>query len=153
ASKSAIALSHKQTTPTSIQDGVVGLRALTPAVRFRSCNVLSALVYIAFVCSVASSLSCYPHSRSYFNELAGGPMRGHQRFASVDSDWGQDLLRLRSWLQEHQEVRPLSYMCSGGVKPTLLGINSQRLAARDPIPGWHAVCLSALNGTLGSRSR
>jgi hypothetical protein len=57
--------------------------------------------------SIVSSLSIYPHSLSYFNELVGGPKRGHWHLGNSNIDWGQDLLHLRDWYQEHPEARPL----------------------------------------------
>lgn len=57
--------------------------------------------------SVANSLACYPHSLSYFNELAGGPAGGSAHLLGSDLDWGQDLLYLKRWLDDHPEVRPL----------------------------------------------
>ena len=58
---------------------------------------------LALVWSVGSSVLVYPHSLSYFNELAGGPTCGHAHLggAGADSniDWGQDLLYLKRWLE------------------------------------------------------
>jgi len=47
-----------------------------------------------------SIVAIYPHFMAYFNELAGGPENGY--IFSVDSnlDWGQDLRRLKNWVDE-----------------------------------------------------
>ena len=57
--------------------------------------------------SVISSLSVYPHTLSYFNELAGGPKGGHWHLGNSNVDWGQDLFYLKDWYDEHPEARPL----------------------------------------------
>lgn len=46
----------------------------------------------------ASSLSTYPCTLSYFNELAGGPLHGDRYFLDSNYDWGQDTWRLQRWL-------------------------------------------------------
>jgi hypothetical protein len=57
--------------------------------------------------SIGSSLYYFPHSMSYFNELAGGPLGGHYHLGNSNIDWGQDLLFLQRWYEEHPEARPL----------------------------------------------
>ncbi len=52
--------------------------------------------------SIISSLAVYPHSISYFNELAGGPKNGPAHLLNSNIDWGQDLLFLEKWI-ENQE--------------------------------------------------
>ncbi|MBF6596556.1 MAG: glycosyltransferase family 39 protein, partial [Thermaceae bacterium] len=63
--------------------------------------------------TVGSSLSIYPHSLSYFNELAGGPANGHAHLVDSNIDWGQDLLYLKRWLDEHPEARPFGLAYRG----------------------------------------
>lgn len=53
--------------------------------------------------SIASSMAIYPHSISYFNELAGGPKNGPSHLLNSNIDWGQDLLFLEKWIQ-HQRL-------------------------------------------------
>jgi 4-amino-4-deoxy-L-arabinose transferase-like glycosyltransferase len=57
--------------------------------------------------SVGSSLVVYPHSLSYFNELAGGPDNGHRHLLDSNIDWGQDLLYLKEWVEAHPEAGSL----------------------------------------------
>ncbi len=66
------------------------------------------LVVVALLLgSVGSSLSVYPHSLSYFNELAGGPDNGHRYLLDSNIDWGQDLLYLKDWVEAHPEAASL----------------------------------------------
>lgn len=53
------------------------------------------------------SLRHYPHSLSYFNEVAGGPENGHAHLVDSNIDWGQDLFFFKKWLDEHPEARPI----------------------------------------------
>jgi 4-amino-4-deoxy-L-arabinose transferase-like glycosyltransferase len=50
---------------------------------------------------VFSSLSAYPHSLAYFNELAGGPSGGYRFVTDSNLDWGQDLRSLAEFVQEN----------------------------------------------------
>ena len=59
----------------------------------------AALVWIAVV-----SFSIWPSYLSYFNVLAGGPANGYRRLVDSSCDWGQDLDRLRSWLEHRSRT-------------------------------------------------
>jgi|GEM_PF-268083 len=87
----------------------------------------------ALLWSVASSLSVYPHSLAYFNWLAGGPRHGHDHLISSNIDWGQDLLYLRQWQQEHPEARPLHLAYHGFVDPQALGIEFMAIPPGPPL--------------------
>jgi len=47
-----------------------------------------------------SIISIYPHFLAYFNELAGGPNSGYIYTVDSNLDWGQDLKRLKNWVDE-----------------------------------------------------
>lgn len=49
-----------------------------------------------------SVISIYPHFLSYFNESIGGPKNGYLYAVDSNLDWGQDLLRLRDWIEEEK---------------------------------------------------
>jgi hypothetical protein len=68
---------------------------------------ISVLVSGLLLWSIASSLYYYPHDLSYFNELVGGPGRGHYHLANSNVDWGQNLLYLKEWYDTHPKARPL----------------------------------------------
>jgi hypothetical protein len=53
----------------------------------------------------AGNLWAWPHYLGYFNELIGGPSRGHRWLADSNLDWGQDLRRLARYADEHPEER------------------------------------------------
>ena len=105
--------------------------------------------------SAFSSLAQYPHSLSYFNELAGGPLGGPEHLICSNVDWGQDLLYLKNWLSEHPEARPIKLAYFGYFDPIHAGVE---YAAPDPIPthdsetpqpippGWYAISVNFVRG-------
>ncbi|MCY2952424.1 MAG: hypothetical protein NTU53_10655 [Planctomycetota bacterium] len=110
--------------------------------------------------SCLSSLSVVPHSLSYFNELVGGPRNGHFQLGNSNADWGQDLLYLKSWYDQHPEARPfhVSYDLPL-IDPELAGIEYENppigpkaadttMATPEqfgPRPGWYAISVNHLH--------
>jgi hypothetical protein len=121
-------------------------------------RIVSAAVSLLVMWLVFSSLRAYPHSLSYFNEFAGGPERGHEHLHGSNMDWGQDLLYLKCWLDQHPEARPLRLAYYGFADPALAGIEyslppqwPDPEATRPgwdwgPQPGWYAVSTNYLIG-------
>jgi len=128
---------------------------------------ITSVVGAALLWSVGSSLWVYPHSLSYFNELVGGPTGGHAHLLDSNTDWGQDLLYLKRWLDRHPEVRLTGFaysLPSWLVDPRLAGIECP-LPPRGPDavlgnsrvpddqlgprPGWYAVCVRPLRERAG----
>lgn len=100
--------------------------------------------------AVASSLSVYPHSMSYFNEAVGGPTRGHEHLIHTNIDFGQDLLYLKDWLDEHPTREPLYVAYYGTIDPVHAGI-SHSLPRPDPATnrwprGRYAISVNLLRG-------
>jgi hypothetical protein len=46
-----------------------------------------------------------PYYISYFNQLGGGTGNGYRIIVDSNIEWGQDLKRLRDYLQEHPEIQ------------------------------------------------
>jgi 4-amino-4-deoxy-L-arabinose transferase-like glycosyltransferase len=122
---------------------------------------VAALAATGLAWSVGSSLLVYPHSLSYFNELVGGPKGGIDHLGYSNLDWGQDLLYLKRWLDDHPEAQPLglAYSYDRFVNPRIAGIESTLPpsgvdyqgpdAPHDPRelgprPGWFAVSTNNL---------
>jgi hypothetical protein len=110
---------------------------------------------VALCWSIISSMMTYPHSMSYFNEIAGGPMAGREHLVHSNVDWGQDLLYLKGWLADHPEVAPLHLAYFGGFDPSNIGIDyvapihikrkTKESYAEFP-PGWYAISVNFLQG-------
>lgn len=69
-----------------------------------------------------SSLNVFPHYLAYFNELAGGPDKGHAYLLDSNLDWGQDLKGLKKFMDRKGIDRIwLSYF--GTASPDYYGID------------------------------
>lgn len=124
----------------------------------RRARVAACLCGGALAWSVGSSLWAYPHSLSYFNELVGGPAGGAEHLIHSNLDWGQDLLALRRWMDEHPEARPLKLAYFGYFDPRhagieykapleMLGTTDQREAPSGDVPsGWYAMSVNFVRG-------
>ena len=104
-------------------------------------------VTVAFLASwlVASCLFVFPHTLSCFNEFAGGPGHGAAHLLGSNLDWGQDLLYLKRWRDQHPEAEPLYVAYWGAIDPRAVGIEYQ-IPPPVPTVGWHAVSLNILKG-------
>jgi len=68
---------------------------------------------------ITETLASYPNYVSYFNSMAGGPKQGYKYTTDSNADWGQDLKRLRNWIDEynHCALQPNPKKCSSGKYP------------------------------------
>ncbi|MBI3783451.1 MAG: hypothetical protein HY270_08615, partial [Deltaproteobacteria bacterium] len=98
------------------------------------------LAWQAAACALTS-----PHHLAYFNELAGGP--DHARRLLIDSnlDWGQDLGRLKEYL-DAQGIRRICLGYFGHVDPYLYGIDFAFPSTGKMVPGRCAVSANFLAG-------
>jgi hypothetical protein len=124
--------------------------------------VMTGIVSAGVLWSVGSSLWFFPHSVSYFNELGGGPIRGHAHLLDSNIAWGQDLYFLKQWCDEHPEARPLHLACYTLMDPRLAGIafslpqagpasvtsraSRSSRESTGPLPGWYAIDVNHLHG-------
>ena len=77
---------------------------------------------------VAEAAVIYPYHLAYFNEIAGGPDNGYKILVDSNLDWGQDVKRLKTWLDAHQ-VGEVRLSASSGSLPERYGIRTL------PLPG------------------
>jgi len=129
------------------------------AIRSRA---VAGLIAVSAVWQISSVLYYAPHWLSYFNEIAGGPENGYRWLAGSNISWGQDLLELKQWRVNHPEVEPLSTVVFTNIPPEAMGWEisepppfvvgkpeeRNRRGQRGPQPGWHAIDVNALAGTL-----
>jgi len=85
-----------------------------------------ALVLGLLSLTAASSIRVAPHFLAHFNFTAGGPMRGAQILGDSNLDWGQDLARLRSFL-ERESVPAVYFSYFGSAPPGQYGLHTQYL--------------------------
>ncbi len=134
-----------------------GIRYLLPAFPFlillagRGVDVLlrrrsygAAAVVLLLTWQVIAAVRVAPHSLAYFNELAGGPDKARHVLLDSNLDWGQDLGRLKVYLQREKIDRiALGYF--GHVDPHLYGI-AYTFPPATPTPGRYAVSANFLAG-------
>jgi len=112
------------------------------AMRKRVCQVL----LLGFV---ASSLSVYPHSMSYFNWIFGGPGNGHYFFVNSNIDRGQDLFLVEYWKRAHPEIHIDGY---GLFYPTEQIFPGRSPAPYKPTPGWYIISVDRLHSYDSDRN-
>ncbi|MBN2371502.1 MAG: hypothetical protein JXO72_13555 [Vicinamibacteria bacterium] len=102
----------------------------------------------------ASTLRAHPHYLAYFNELAGGPEKGHRLLVDSNLDWGQDLPGLRDFLRA-RGIRRIKFSYFGTAEPDAYGIDAVFLPSyprrpreiRDVRPGdYVAISATTLQG-------
>jgi hypothetical protein len=107
-------------------------------------RAVAGLMTASLAWSIMSSLAVYPLSMSYFNELAGGPVGGHRHLIDASIDWGQDMFRLKEWIDAHPEARPIYVDFHGSIDLKHFGIKSDPYPG-SPRPGWYAVSVHRLH--------
>ena len=83
--------------------------------------------FIAVGLVVWSGVRCVvytPHLTSHFNEAVGGPANGHEHLLESCIDWGQDLLRLRSWIAQNAPDELLYLVYDNVIDPSVIGIST-----------------------------
>jgi hypothetical protein len=122
---------------------------------------LSCVTWGLLTWSVFASVAVFPHSMSYFNELAFGPQNGPAHLIDASTDWGQDILFLADWQKSHPEAKPLYLSVNATFDPGIAGLqyefapldsrfHAERHAGRPPAsgpqPGWYAISVHRLYG-------
>jgi hypothetical protein len=123
-------------------------------------NVLRFTFYATFALLTLIALWIYPHYLSYFNLLAGGPDNGWRYLVDSNLDWGQDLNKLQTWMDENDvsevwlsyfgEARPayygIAYKGLDSWPPRLMNPAARPYYPLDPAPGIYAISATNLQG-------
>ena len=115
-------------------------------------RVLAALVVLA----AFSSILAAPRYLSYFNLIGGGGSHGERYFVDSSLDWGQDLPRLRNWMDD-EGVQQVDLAYFGTADPAAYGIDYSKVvmvhdfrpadpALRPSSGDWFAVSKTLLQG-------
>lgn len=86
------------------------------------------------------TLTIHPHYLSFFNVAAGGPANGPGLLVDSNVDWGQDLLRLRTWMQANG-VDSLKLGWFGAADPAYYGLHYEPLPGF-PLPQFYGLWLA-----------
>jgi len=57
-------------------------------------------LFVLLLWFLGETLYASPHFLSYFNQFGGGIFGGYRYVTDSNYDWGQDLLRLKKWVEE-----------------------------------------------------
>jgi hypothetical protein len=112
------------------------------------------LLAILLLWQAISVLKVYPHFLAYANEIVGGPDKVYLYTVDSNLDWGQDLKRLKKWVEENKiEKIYLDYFGGGNPKYYLGEKYESWWGQRDPkeLPkgSYLAVSATALQGGKG----
>jgi len=121
------------------------------------------LLFLLLAGFAASFAWATPGYLSYFNRLAGGPRGGPRYLLDSNVDWGQDLLRLKRWMDERGVPR-IHLVYFGTADPAALGIEyspvlmvhdfrPRRPKSLPPRGEWVAVSVNLLHGLYDDRER
>jgi len=86
----------------------LGIRLILPALPFGALLAAAAwprwrrLVLISAAAGAMEAMIYYPHGISFFNAWVGGPAHGMNYLVDSNLDWGQDLPRLKTWMERNQ---------------------------------------------------
>jgi hypothetical protein len=109
---------------------VLASRVVT--VRLRREWVVPSFITVALVFTAVSVLRVAPHQLAYFNELVGGPRQGWRYLSDSNLDWGQDLKRVKAFMEREQvPIIYLSYF--GTAPPAYYGIRYQYVPGSWPL--------------------
>lgn len=132
----------------------------------RRLHAVQVFVVAFSLASVGDSLRHYPHSLSYFNQVAGGPLGGHWYLVDSNIDWGHDTQLYKEWVDAHPEARPLTSSLVDPFPLKQLGLAEKMDAPQKPnsaegslelttegkhhykaglAPGWYAYSIDRLH--------
>jgi hypothetical protein len=113
------------------------------------------IVLILLAWFIASSLLNAPMFLSYFNEIAGGPTNGYKYVVDSNYDWGQDLYRLRDFVDRNFIDRIGVDYFGGGDPRFELGPKIENWNSSLPKYGgeWFAISATFLQGVSGKPSQ
>ncbi|HVM77262.1 MAG TPA: glycosyltransferase family 39 protein [Candidatus Paceibacterota bacterium] len=118
--------------------------------------IFSAIKYAVLVILVfwlfLETIFAAPYFLSYFNEFGGGTSNGYHYVTDSNYDWGQDLLRLQAFVNEHPEIDTIAVDYFGGGSPKYYLGNkevdwwSSKGNPADHGIHWYAVSVNQLEG-------
>jgi len=80
---------------------VLGIIGLINTISEEKRKYIAAVIIILLGWYIVSSLTTWPYYLSYFNEIGGGKENGYKYVVDSNYDWGQDMKRLKKWLDEN----------------------------------------------------
>jgi NADH:ubiquinone oxidoreductase subunit 3 (subunit A) len=100
-----------QETPQPVSIVARFAKTIQAAVRAGGKYALLGLLLLWFASEVVLTA---PFHLSYFNQLGGGTAQGYRYITDSNYDWGQDMLRLKAWAEQHPEADKIAVDYFGG---------------------------------------
>jgi len=91
--------------------------AVTWFKRFFMASVKLSLLLLLLIWLFFEAVAAAPYFLSYFNQLGGGTTNGYRIVTDSNYDWGQDLVRLKQFVDAHPEIDKIAVDYFGGGKP------------------------------------
>ncbi|MBN1889218.1 MAG: glycosyltransferase family 39 protein [Thermoflexales bacterium] len=125
--------------------------------RFMSSRACRGTFYALLAWLSIGAILIYPYHLAYFNELVGGPDGGYRALVDSNLDWGQDVKRLKRYLDANDIREPYLAIFAGSL-PEYYGIQSRPLPGPyqapteydfhriQPAPGVYVIGASNLQG-------
>jgi hypothetical protein len=123
----------------------------------REIKIFFSIIFCSFLAwLILETAMAFPNYVSYFNQLVGGPKNGYHYVTDSNADWGQDLIRLRSFLAKHPEIDK--------IRVDYFGIADLNYYFKDryinwwrdkrPIePGWYAISAEFMQESIYDKSK
>jgi hypothetical protein len=93
----------------------------------------------------------YPNYVSYFNETVGGGKNGYKYVTDSNVDWGQDLNRLKAYLNQNPQIDKINVDYFGGGNPEFY-LGDKYVSwwdSKRPIEnGWYAISVNSLQVSI-----
>ncbi len=132
----------------------IGASIGAAAKSFARASIKYLILIVLVVWLFLETLFAAPYFLSYFNELGGGIWNGYHYVTDSNYDWGQDLLRLQTWVTAHPEVDKIAVDYFGGGNPHYyLGNKEVDWSSSKGNPAdqgihWLAISVNTLEGAI-----
>jgi len=95
------------------------------------------VIVVLLVWYAHDAVAIYPNYLAYFSPAVGGSAHGYQNLVESSLDWGMDLPKLKTWLNQHNpRDRDIFYLAYFGTdNPDYYQIKSTRLPS---FPAWES---------------
>jgi hypothetical protein len=145
-----------------IGEQISSLQSQIPNTKFQVRSWRFGIGYLAFVALglwyLIGAVRIFPHDLAYFNELAGGPDNGYHFLVDSNLDWGQSLIDLKAYLDQHgisqANVSQYTYTdlawygISYSALAPLRGAPPVFPSRFDPAPGVYVIGATTLQGVM-----
>lgn len=124
------------------------------ALQFSKSSLKFVFIFLLFLWLILEVILIAPFYISYFNEFAGGSSNGYKYATDSNFDWGQDLGRLKNFVDKNNIQKIAVDYFGGGSPGYTLGDKeenwwSARGNPKDQNIEWLAVSVNTLSGALG----